>query len=348
MMEENIFDIKRYDFNLPSSLIAQEPLPLPSECRLLIVDRKKKLFEETVFNKIVDFLKEEDVLVLNNTKVIPAKLFARKQTGAKIEILLVKKLDDYRWEALLRPAKRLKFNDTLIFEDEKLTAKIVGMTKYGGRVLEFSCPDIIQFLKKLGKPPLPHYIKKDIDDLEKYQTVYAKKEGAIAAPTAGFHFTEDLLKKIKDKGVKIVEITLHCGISTFRPIKAADIREHSLEPEWIEVSFQAAKIINEAKLKSKKIIAVGTTSVRTLEGAVSIKEGRPTIQAFSGFINLYITEGFEFKIVDSLITNFHTPRSTNLVLVSAFCGYKLLMEAYSYAIKKNFRFYSFGDAMYII
>jgi S-adenosylmethionine:tRNA ribosyltransferase-isomerase len=317
--------------------------------RLLVVDRKSKTFKEIIFSEVIDLLKPRDLLVLNNTRVIKARLYGQKTSGAKLEILLLKKLEENVWQALVNPAKKAKPGETIIFEKDRLSAKILDKNENGARILKFFGDDFKVALDKLGKTPTPPYIKTEIKDLEKYQTIYAQIEGAVAAPTAGLHFTAQLLKKIEAKGVRLAYVTLHCGLATFRPVKSQDIREHEMEEEWVEISPAAAKTINEAKKSSSRIIAVGTTCVRSLETAADYNQASRFygVKPFCGPTPLYITPGYEFKIVNCILTNFHTPASTNLILASSFCGTGLLKEAYGYAIKKNFRFYSFGDAMFI-
>lgn len=351
--EKDIFHISNYDYKIPARLIAQEPVSKRDESRLLVIGRGCGEVKEGGFKDILDFLRAGDTLVLNNTKVIKARLSARKETGASLEVLLLKQREEGVWEALVKPGKRAKLGDTLIFGKEGsgviIRAKVLGRTEQGGRLLAFSPCGIESFLDRLGNVPLPPYIKKDIDDPDKYQTIYAKKEGAIAAPTAGFHFTKALLAEIKKRGVNIVYVTLHCGPATFRPVKIEDIREHKMYSEWIEVSSAAADTVNKTKQAGNRVIAVGTTSIRSLESAADKdKAGRVYVRPFSGETNLYIFPGYKFNVVDGVITNFHTPCSTNFILISSFCGIKLLRKAYARAIKKDFRFFSFGDATLII
>ncbi len=317
--------------------------------RLLIVNRKEHTIEEGSFGDIVAFLHKGDVLVLNDTRVMRAKLLGKKKSGAVIDVLLLKEKDKNTWEALVKPGKRARIGETILFEDNGLAASVVDTTPQGGRLLRFSSSDVPAHLERLGKAPLPPYIKKDIDDADKYQTVYARKQGAVAAPTAGLHFTPGLLDEIEKKGILTVRITLHCGLATFRPVKTDDIRKHIIEPEWIEVSSETAKIVNQAKRAGSRIVVVGTTSIRTLESLSCVDEhGVALLSPFSGETRLYIVPGYSFKMVDSVITNFHTPRSTNLILIASFCGQDLLKKVYQYAIKQNFRFFSFGDAMLIV
>ncbi|MDD5585047.1 MAG: tRNA preQ1(34) S-adenosylmethionine ribosyltransferase-isomerase QueA [Candidatus Omnitrophica bacterium] len=347
-METDIFNLACYDYKIPPQLIAQEPVTPRDSSRLLVVNRQTGALEEHIFKDTLQFFSPGDVLVLNDTRVIKAKLTARRISGAQIDVLLVKQLKPGIWEVLANPAKRLKVHETVLFEGGSLIAKVLEATKEGKRVLEFHPADVLEHLKVVGRMPLPHYIKKEITDCEQYQTIYSKKEGAIAAPTAGLHFTNRLLARIEKKGVKVVYITLHCGLATFRPVTTEDIRQHVIESEWIEVSSAAAQAINAAKQHGKKVIAVGTTSIRSLETAAFCDQGETRVKAYSGPTNLYITPGYTFKIIDRAITNFHTPCSTNLILISAFCGSQLLQAAYARAIELNLRFFSFGDAMLIV
>jgi len=345
----NEFDLAQFDYALSSSRIAQEPACVRDSSRLLIVERKNKNIKEGIFRDVIGYFGPSDVLVLNNTKVIKARLFGQKESGAKVEILLLKEIEPGFWEALVKPSRRIRINDTIYFDNNRIKAIVQDKTTQGSRILRFSPLDINSFLDSVGKVPLPPYIKKDVDDANKYQTVYAQKEGAVAAPTAGFHFTSQLLSELEQKGVQVVYVTLHCSLATFRPVKTDDIRNHTMEAEWVEVSPDAAQIINNAKKQGKRIVAVGTTSVRALESTAELGQGNsPLIKEFSGQTNLYIVPGYKFKIVDALITNFHTPCSTNLILASSFCGTELLRSSYEYAMENNFRFYSFGDAMFLI
>jgi len=333
-MKNSIYNLQNYNFQIPKELIAQEPAIPRDSCRLLIVDRKKAAIAEGIFKDIIDFFKKGDVFVLNNTKVIKARLIGKKISGAKI--------------ILLKPGKRARLNDSIIFKDN-FKAKIIDKTSQGLRILEFTPKDFRKFLPQTGKVPLPPYIKKDVQNFNDYQTVYAKKEGAVAAPTAGLHFTQELIEELKKRGVKILYVTLHCGLATFRPVKQEDIRNHKLEPEWIEVSSSAAKTINCAKQQGARVIAVGTTAVRTLESLTYINgQNRAQIKPFCGQTDLYIVPGYKFKMINALITNFHTPCSSNLIMVSALAGLDLIKKSYTYASQRNFRFYSFGDAMLIV
>ncbi len=341
--------LSELDYSLPKELIAQEPKDKRDESRLLVLDRKDKSFKEAIFKDIVNFIREGDVLVLNNTKVIPARLFGRRLTGGKVEVLLLKEKEKGLWEVLVKPGKKAGVGEIVSFGEGEFKGEILEKTESGGCLIRFDPPDTRKLINEQGKIPLPPYIKKEIGNPDSYQTVYARKEGAIAAPTAGLHFTGRLLKELTSRGVKIVYITLHCGLGTFRSVNAQDVKEHRMEAEFYEVGLEAAKTINQAKLQKRRIIAVGTTVVRTLETVGFINgEGISQVMAKVGESKLYIYPGYNFKIVDSLITNFHLPRSTNLILVISFAGKEFIFKAYQYAIDKRFRFYSFGDAMLII
>jgi len=346
-MIKDIFNISQYNFQISKDLIAQEPASPRDSCRLLILDRKDSSLKEEVFRDIVDYFRKGDILILNNTKVIRAKLLARRSSGAKLEILLLSEKERGIWDALVKPGRRARVGETINFEPENRKAKIIRKTPSGSRILDFRPLDVDNFITKTGVVPLPPYIKKEIQNPEDYQTVYARCKGAVAAPTAGLHFTPQLIKRIEKKGVKILYITLHCSLATFRPVKCEDIRKHQIESERVEVDFVVAKSINKAKKNQQRIIAVGTTTVRSLESAASLGRGS-SVKAFSGPTNLYITPGYKFKVVDALITNFHTPSSTNLILVASFAKSVQIRQSYIYAKDKKFRFYSFGDAMLIL
>lgn len=346
-MLDDVFSRKHYNFQIPQDLIAQEPASPRDSCRLLVVDRKSSSSKEIIFREIANYFKPGDILVLNNTKVIRAKLLAKRSSGAKLEILLLSEKEKGVWEALVKPGKRAREGETINFEGGDYKAKIISKTSSGSRILDFRPLDVDDFLARIGTVPLPPYIKKEIRDPDDYQTIYAKHQGAVAAPTAGLHFTPQLIKSIEEKGVKIVYLTLHCGLATFRPVKCQDIRDHTIESERVEIPASVAKIINKAKKNSQRIIAVGTTGVRALETAAVLGQGY-LVKAFSGPTNLYITPGYQFKVVDVLITNFHTPASSNLILVASFTSLDLVKEIYAYAREEKFRFYSFGDAMLIL
>ena len=345
-MNRKEFQSQTYDFDLPQELIAQEPVEQRDQSRLLIINRARKSIVEGAFGDAIDYLDKGDVLVINNTKVLKARIFAKRASGGKVELLLLKEIGHKRWESLANPARRIKIGDVLSFDHQDITAEVIDITEQGSRILEFSS-DIKESLESLGKVPLPPYIKGDIDDENKYQTVFASQEGAVAAPTAGLHFTDELLSKIKEKGVNVVTVTLHCGLATFRPVKTQDIRNHPMEAEWIQVDQDVCNAVNTAKTLGKRVVACGTTSIRSLETAAVKEKDGYRLKPFNGDTNLYIFPGYDFKIVDAIITNFHTPRSTNLILISTFTGHDLLMQAYQLAASKNYRFYSFGDAMLI-
>lgn len=349
-MKENIYSLKNFTYQIPKELIAQQPVTPRDTSRLLVVNRKKGLLKEVVFRDIINFLEKGDVLVLNDTKVIKARLWGRKESGGKLEFLLLREVEKGLWEVLVKPAKRAKPGCRVIFNKEgNFYAKIMGKTSWGTILLQFFPSDITAPLKIYGKIPLPPYIKKELEKEDSYQTVFARKEGAIAAPTAGLHFTQDLLDKIKKKGVEIVYITLHCGGATFRPVKTSDIRQHKLDEEVLEVSSRTGKIINQAKQRGAKIFAVGTTTIRALESTAVLTEKKfYRVVPQTKVTSLYIWPGYHFKIPDAIVTNFHTPCSTNLILIASFCGLELLWASYQYAIANRFRFFSFGDAMLII
>ncbi|EFM24899.1 S-adenosylmethionine:tRNA ribosyltransferase-isomerase [Peptoniphilus duerdenii ATCC BAA-1640] len=337
--------LKTSDFyyDLPHELIAQHPLKDRASSRLLIVNRNSKDLEECHFYNIIDYLNEGDVLVVNNSRVIPARLFGhRKDKEEKIEILLLKREED-TWQCLVKPGKKAKVGSEIIFSD-KLKCEVKRVDEEGNRYIKFHCDGIFEeILDELGNMPLPPYITEKLEDKERYQTVYSKIDGSAAAPTAGLHFTEDLLDRIKEKGIKVVPITLHVGLGTFRPVKVDDVEKHHMHSEFYMMDKETAKIINDAKENGKRIIAVGTTSMRTLETIG--RNGR--VKETSGWTDIFIYPGFEFKIVDALITNFHLPESTLMMLVSAFASKDIIFNAYEYAIKNKFRFFSFGDAMFI-
>jgi len=343
------FSLPNYDFHIPKGLIAQEPLRPRDSSRLLLVERQKNSCFEKVFRDLLDFLCPGDVLVLNNTQVIKARLSGQRQGGGKLEVLLLKEVAKDTWEVLVKPGKRARINDWIIFgQTQRLKGQIIAKTDQGGRLIKFDSLDFRSSLEEVGGVPLPPYIKKEVSNPGDYQTVYAKQPGAVAAPTAGLHFTKQLLSKLKAKGVKIVDLTLHCSLATFRPVKTEDIRNHQIESEWVEISQETCEVVNSAKASGKRIFAVGTTAVRTLETAASLDNpGQAKVKPFRGETALYIVPGYKFKIIDAIITNFHTPCSSNLILIASFCGLDLVKKSYSYAQANNFRFFSFGDAMLI-
>jgi len=340
-------DVKEFYYELPEELIAQEPLPERDKSRLMVVHRDTRSFEHRIFENVVDYLEEGDCLVLNDTKVIPARLLGtRKDTGGKIEFVLLKRIEKDKWEILVKPGRRAKIGSEFTFGDGRLQAKVLDYTDAGGRIVEFYYEGVFeQILYELGKMPVPPYIKKELEDKDRYQTVYARKPGSAAAPTAGFHFTERLLKKIEQKGVKVCYITLHVGLGTFRPVKEEKVEEHKMHQEYFEINEETARIINATKQQGKRVIAVGTTSTRTLE---TVADENGLVKSLSGWTDLFIYPGYRFKVVDGLITNFHLPESTLLMLVCAFADKELIMSAYKEAIRERYRFYSFGDAMLIV
>lgn len=340
-------NVDAYDFHLPEELIAQTPLPDRSSSRLLLVNKEDGELAHRHFTDIIDYFQPGDTLVLNDTRVIPARLFGVKEdTGAKAEVLLLKNLGDDRWEALVKPGKKLKTGAVIVFSDE-LSAVIEDEADMGGRTLRFKYQGIFQeILDRLGTMPLPPYIKETLDDRERYQTVYAKREGSAAAPTAGLHFTQELLEQIEAKGVNIAYITLHVGLGTFRPMSVEKVEEHVMHSEFFVMSQETADIINATKEKGGRVIAVGTTSCRTLETVGRQCEGGPLVEC-SGWTDIFIYPGYEFRVVDALITNFHLPKSTLVMLVSALAGREHILAAYEEAIEQKYRFFSFGDAMFI-
>lgn len=343
--------LKDFDFYLPEELIAQVPIEPRDRSRMMLIDRAKGEIFHYQFSQLDTILKAGDVLVLNKTKVIPARLFGKKEvTGTQIEVLLLNRLETDLWEVILRPGKRLKLGQKVVFGEGVLKGELINIKDNGNRVLRFHYEGLFEnVLDELGKMPLPPYIKVELEDKDRYQTVYAKENGSAAAPTAGLHFTEELLQKIKHKGVEILEITLHVGLGTFRPVKTEDIREHEMHSEYYSLNSDTTEKINLAKKEGRKVIAVGTTVVRTLESAASkglTKDGE--LQPSDGWTDIFIYPGYEYKVIDGLITNFHFPRSTLIMLVSAFADRDLIMKAYDIAVKENYRFFSFGDCMIIL
>ncbi|GMN98191.1 tRNA preQ1(34) S-adenosylmethionine ribosyltransferase-isomerase QueA [Parageobacillus thermoglucosidasius] len=340
--------IDLFDFDLPEELIAQTPLPNRDASRLMVLDKKTGEIRHEIFRNILSYLREGDCLVLNDTRVMPARLYGEKEnTGAHIEVLLLKQLEGDRWETLVKPAKRVKAGTKIIFGDGRLQATCVDTLEHGGRVLQFSYRGIFyEVLEQLGEMPLPPYIKEKLADPERYQTVYAREIGSAAAPTAGLHFTEQLLDDIRAKGVHIAFITLHVGLGTFRPVNVENIEEHDMHAEFYQMTEATAQLLNETKRQGGRIIAVGTTSTRTLETIAARHDG--TFVAESGWTDIFIYPGYEFKAIDGLVTNFHLPKSTLIMLVSALAGRENILHAYNVAVKERYRFFSFGDAMLII
>lgn len=350
-MTEKIILTSDFDYELPEELIAQTPTSRRTQSKMMTINKTKKTIEHKHFFDIVDYLDENDVLVLNDTKVIPARLLGQKITGASIEIFLLKDLGNKQWEALVKPSKRVNAGNIIQISDELAVKTLVRLD--GGKwLVELICTkDVDEVLEKVGNVPLPPYIERKLSpeklkklDHSRYQTVFAKKSGSVAAPTAGLHFTKDILKQLKDKGVQVCYVTLNVGLGTFRPVKCENILEHKMETESFEISKKTAKIINDAKDEGKKIVAVGTTSVRTLETAFA-KHGE--IKACKDESQLFIYPSYKFKVVDKLLTNFHLPKSTLLMLVSALAGKDFIMDAYQQAIENKYRFYSYGDCMFI-
>ena len=339
-------NVKDYDYDLPEELIAQDPLEDRSSTRLMVLDRQTGDVEHRHFTDILEYLHPGDCLVINNTKVIPARLFGViKDTQAKIEVLLLKRKENDIWETLVKPGKKAKPGTKLVFGDGLLTAEVVDVVEEGNRLIQFHYDGIFEeILDQLGQMPLPPYITHQLKDKNRYQTVYAKYDGSAAAPTAGLHFTKELLQKVKDMGVDIAEVTLHVGLGTFRPVKVENVLDHHMHSEFYMVSQEAADKINRAKESGHRVIAVGTTSTRTLEAAAD-ENGR--LHETSGWTEIFIYPGYQFKVIDALITNFHLPQSTLVMLVSALAGREYVLHAYEIAVKERYRFFSFGDAMLI-
>ncbi len=338
---------KDFDFDLPEELIAQTPLEVRDASRLLILDRKKRTLTDSHFDHILDQLQPGDALVMNNTRVLPARLHGQKpDTHGHVELLLLKNTQGDQWEVLAKPAKRLRVGAKIEFGDGRLKATVVEELEQGGRIVEFSYGGIfLEVLESLGEMPLPPYIHEKLEDRERYQTVYAKENGSAAAPTAGLHFTEDLLQKIEDKGVHLVYLTLHVGLGTFRPVSVDNLDEHEMHSEYYQFSQEAADTLNQVKAKGGRVVAVGTTSIRTLETIGNKFDGH--LKADAGWTNIFIKPGYEFKVVDAFSTNFHLPKSTLVMLVAAFAGRDFVLEAYRHAVEERYRFFSFGDAMFL-
>lgn len=336
-----------FDFDLPEELIAQTPLEKRDASRLLVVDKETGAFSDQHFDQIIDQLQPGDALVMNNTRVLPARLYGIKpETGGHVELLLLKNTQGDDWEVLAKPAKRLRVGSQISFGDGRLTATVVEELDHGGRIVRFGYEGIfLEVLESLGEMPLPPYIHEKLADRERYQTVYAKENGSAAAPTAGLHFTKELLEQIAAKGVKLVYLTLHVGLGTFRPVSVDSLDDHEMHSEFYSLSEEAAQTLRQVKAIGGRVIAVGTTSIRTLETIGSKFQGQ--IQADSGWTNIFIKPGYDWKVVDAFSTNFHLPKSTLVMLVSAFAGRSLTLEAYEHAIAERYRFFSFGDAMFI-
>ncbi|EAD2143292.1 tRNA preQ1(34) S-adenosylmethionine ribosyltransferase-isomerase QueA [Listeria monocytogenes] len=339
--------VEDFDFDLPEELIAQTPLLDRTSSRLMVLDKKSGDIKDQHFTDIISYLNEGDALVLNNTRVLPARLHGIKdETGAHIEVLLLKQKEGNAWETLVKPAKRIRKGATITFGDGALKAICLEELEHGGRILEFSYEGIFyEVLEQLGEMPLPPYIKEQLADQDRYQTVYAKENGSAAAPTAGLHFTEDLLAKISAKGVEIIFVTLHVGLGTFRPVDVEDTTNHKMHSEFYRLTEESAERINKIKAQGGKVVAVGTTSIRTLETIASRHDGK--LVAESGWTEIFISPGYTFQAVDALITNFHLPKSTLIMLVSALSDRTKILAAYNHAVEEQYRFFSFGDAMFI-
>lgn len=336
-----------FDFDLPEELIAQTPLKDRASSRLLVVNKETGDMEDKHFHDILDELQPGDALVMNNTRVLPARLYGEKpETGGHLEVLLLTNTEGDTWETLIKPAKRAKVGTEIQFGDGRLKAVVKEELEHGGRIIEFKYDGIfLEILESLGEMPLPPYIKERLDDPDRYQTVYAEENGSAAAPTAGLHFTKELLEEIKAKGVHLVYLTLHVGLGTFRPVSVDNIEEHHMHSEFYRLTEEAAKQLNEVRQAGGRIVAIGTTSIRTLETIGTKFNGE--IQADSGWTDIFITPGYQFKVVEAFSTNFHLPKSTLVMLVSAFAGKDLTLAAYQHAIEEKYRFFSFGDAMFI-
>ncbi len=347
MERGNNLEIEAFDYDLPESLIAQTPLKNRDQSRLLVLGRSTGETEHKQFKDVIDYFEKGDTLVLNDTRVMPARLFGLKEeTGAKVEMLMLNQIEGNDWEVLLKPAKRVKIGQVLTFGEGKIKAECVEELNQGGRIMRLHYEGILQErLDELGEMPLPPYIKERLDDPDRYQTVYAKAIGSAAAPTAGLHFTDALLEQIREKGVNIAFITLHVGLGTFRPVSVDNIDDHEMHSEYYQMDQQTADLLNDTKARGKKIVSVGTTTTRTLE---TIMQNHTEFKAQSGWTDIFIFPGFQYKAIDALITNFHLPKSTLVMLVSAFSTRDNILNAYKEAVEMKYRFFSFGDAMLII
>ena len=342
------YTIEDFNFNLPEELIAQIPLKNRSASRLMVLDKKEKSIEDKMFLDILNELKPNDALVMNDTRVLPARLYGtRVGTGANLEVLLLSNTEGDQWETLIKHAKKAKVGTEISFGDGRLTAEVIEERSEGRRVLEFHYEGIfLEILEDLGEMPLPPYITEKLDTAERYQTVYAKENGSAAAPTAGLHFTDEVLKEIQERGIKLVFLTLHVGLGTFRPVFEDEaLEDHKMHSEYYQLSKQAADTLNETKAQGGRVIAVGTTSIRTLETIANKFDGK--LEEDSGWTDIFIKPGYTFQFVDAFLTNFHLPKSTLIMLVSAFLGRDYVMEAYEHAVEEKYRFFSFGDAMFV-
>lgn len=338
--------VSEFRFDLPEELIAQHPYDKRDEARLMVIDKKTQKIEHKIFKNVVDYLEAGDCLVINNTKVLPARLYGKKETGANVEFLLLKRIEGDFWEAMVRPGNKLKPGTKVSFGDGILRAEILEVLDGGNRRVKFEYQGIFnEILDQIGLMPLPPYIKETLKEKDKYQTVYAKYDGSAAAPTAGLHFTKELLEQIKQKGVQIANVTLHVGIGTFRPVKVENIEEHNMHSEHYYIKQEDVDKINTAKKNGHKVVSVGTTSCRVLE---SVADKNGFVQETEGDTNIFIYPGYQFKCVDQLITNFHLPESTLIMLVSSLAGKDFVMQAYQEAVKERYQFFSFGDAMMVL
>ena len=346
-MSEKHLTTEDFDYDLPQELIAQTPLKERDQSRLLVLDSKTGKYQDDYFYNVIDRLNPGDALVMNDSRVMPARLYGVKpETGGHVEVLLLNNTDGDNWETLVKPAKRAKVGTEISFGDGKLTATVTEELEHGGRMIEFHYDGIfMEILDQLGEMPLPPYIKEKLDDPEMYQTVYSREIGSAAAPTAGLHFTKELLKKIEEKGVKLVYLTLHVGLGTFRPVSEENIEDHKMHSEFYRLTEEAAKTLNEVKANGGRIVATGTTSIRTLETIGTKFNGE--IRADSGWTDIFIKPGYKWQVVDAFITNFHLPKSTLVMLVASFTGRENILNAYRHAVSENYRFFSFGDAMFI-
>ena len=338
-------DVKDFNYDLPEELIAQVPIKNRDESRLMVLDKENKTIEHHTFKDIIDFLEPGDCLVRNNTKVIPARLYGKKETGANVEFLLLNNIEGDVWESIVRPGNKLHVGAKVIFGDNDLVAEVIDIMPGGTRKVKFTYDGIFnEILDKIGLMPLPPYIHESLKDKDRYQTVYAKYRGSAAAPTAGLHFTDELLDRIKERGVDIANVTLHVGIGTFRPVKETEVEKHKMHSEHFYIKEEDCEKINKAKREGHRVICVGTTSCRVLE---SISDDKGFVKPTEGDTQIYIYPGYKFKCLDALITNFHLPESTLIMLVSALAGREFVLEAYKEAVKEKYRFFSFGDAMFI-
>ena len=347
--------LSHFQFHLPTELLAEYPTENRDESRLMVVNRKTKTIEHKLFKDIIDYFDDGDVMILNNTKVFPARMYGNKEkTGARIEVFLLRELNSEQrlWDVLVDPARKIRIGNKLYFgDDDSLVAEVIDNTTSRGRTLRFlydgSYEEFREKLVELGETPIPKYITREVtpEDAERYQTIYAKEEGAVAAPTAGLHFSKHLLKRLEIKGIDFAEVTLHVGLGTFNPVEVEDLSKHKMDSEELIITQKACDIINQAKARKSKVCCIGTTSMRAIESSVSSQR---TLNPFTGWTNKFIFPPYDFSIADCMVTNFHTPKSTLLMMISAFCGHDLMKKAYEEAVKEKYRFYSYGDAMLII